>query len=392
MAKNQSIRERVRHGSWRHLAAMLLCASLMAGCGRQAAAPTAEATPSAPEPAEEKTLNLYIWNNYLAPDTVENFEKETGIKVAVGNYASNEELESKLSAGHSGYDVVVPSASFYERQIQAGLYRKLDKSKLPNLSNLDPQLLRLMAMQDPGNDHAVLHMWGTYGIGYNVAKVKAAAPDAPLDSWQLGFDPAVARQLQKCGIAMLESPAEMFRLALNAIGKDPNSSDPADIEAAAAALMRIRPYLRYVQTDRIISDLSNGNICLAIGYLGDFLQARDRALESHTGQTIGYAVPKDGSILWFDSYLIPTDAPHPDNAHRFIDYMLRPEVIAAVTNTIHYANGNLKATPLVEASVREDPGVYPSSEVKAKLVPALAATPQNTRLMTRLWTKFMTGR
>lgn len=370
----------------------LLCAFALCACEREAPPSTEPAAVRPAPPTEEKALNLYIWNDYLAPDTVAGFEKETGIQVSVTNYASNEELEGKLAAGHSGYDVVVPSASFYQRQIRAGLYRKIDKSKLPNLSNLDPQLVQLMALQDPGNDHAVLHMWGTYGMGYNVDKVKAAAPGAPLDSWKLGFDPATARKLQKCGIAMLESPAEMFRVALNAIGKDPNTTDPADIEAAAAALMKIRPYLRYVQTDRIIGDLANGEICLAIGYLGDFLQARDRAAESHTGQKIAYVVPKDGSILWFDSYLIPKDAPHPGNAHAFIDYMLRPQVIASVTNAIHYANGNVKATSLVDPTVRDDPGVYPPSETRAKLVPALADSPQNARLMTRLWTKFMTGR
>jgi putrescine transport system substrate-binding protein len=247
-------------------------------------------------------------------------------------------------------------------------------------------------MHDPNNDYAVLHMWGTTGIGYNKQKVKAAAPDAPLDSWKLVFDPVNAKKLQKCGIAVLDSATEMFSMALDAIGKDPNSQAPADLEASAAALMRVRPFIRYIDTQRMIGDLANGEICVAIGYSGDILQARNRAGENNTGQEIAYFVPNEGSIIWFDSYLIPKDAPHPGNAHTFINYMLQPEVIAAVTNTVSYANGNAKAMPFVNKEVRDDPGVYPPAQVKAKLVPDLADTEETTRLMTRLWTKFMTGR
>ncbi len=364
----------------------LFCALILfSGCSNDA--PNGRKTPL----VDPKFLNLAIWSAYLPPDTVANFEKETGITVSVTNYASNEELEGKLAPGQSGYDVVVPSASFYQRQIKAGFYRKLDKSKLTNLANMDPQILERMAIHDPGNEHALLLAWGTYGIGYNVDKVKAAAPDALLDSLHLVFDPAYAKQLKKCGIAMLESSTEMFDLALQAIGRDPNTADPADLEAAGAALMKIRPYIRYVQTSKIIADLANGEICVAIGYIGDFLQARDRAAESHTGQKISYFIPREGSILWFDSYLIPMDAPHPDSAHAFLDYMLRPEVTAAVSNFSHYANGNLKATALVDESVRNEPGVYPPPEVMARLVPTVADSEESLRLMTRLWTRFLTG-
>jgi len=375
----------------RTLAIGILSAICLAACGRQESAAPAGVSPAAPA-AEDKSLNLYIWNDYLAPDTVSNFEKETGIKVSVSNYGSNEELDSKLASGTSGYDIVVPSASSYERQIRAGYYRKLDKSKLPNLSNMDPELQQRLAMHDPGNNYAVLHMWGTTGIGYNVQKVKAAMPDAPTDSWRMVFDPQVAQHFQKCGIAMLDSVTEMFTMALSYLHKDPNSQVPADLDAAAAMMMKIRPYLRYIDTQRIISDLANGEICVAIGYNGDILQARDRARENGTGQQIAYFIPQEGSIIWFDSYLIPKDAPHPDNAHAFINYMLLPKVIAAVTNTVRYANGNSNAAKLIKPDVLNDPGVYPPPQTKVRLVPDLADTEETTRQMTRLWTKFMTGR
>jgi putrescine transport system substrate-binding protein len=374
----------------RSLALSLFCVAFVAGCGKKEDA-ASEGAGAAPK-EEEKILNLYIWNDYLAPDTVAGFEKETGIEVSVSNYGSNEELDSKLAPGNAGYDVVVPSASSYERQIRSGYYQKLDKARIPNLSNMDPEIQQRLAMHDPNNDYAVLHMWGTTGIGYNVDKVKAAAPDAPVGSWKLVFDPAVARKLQKCGIAVLDSATEMFSMALNAIGKDPNSQVAADIEEASAALAKVRPSIRYIDTQRMISDLANGEICVAIGYSGDILQARDRADENGTGQTIEYYIPKEGSIIWFDSFLIPKDAPHPNNAHAFINYMMKPEVIAGVTNTVKYANGNKAATQLVNEDVAEDPGVYPPAEVKSKLVPDLADTEETTRLMTRLWTKFMTGR
>jgi putrescine transport system substrate-binding protein len=358
---------------------------LLAACSGKPAAPAAP-------PGEEKVLNLYIWNDYLADDTVANFEKETGIKVTVSNYGSNEELDSKLAPGSSGYDVVVPSASSYERQIKSGYYQKLDKTLLPNLGNMDPEIMQRLAMHDPGNDYAVLHMWGTTGIGYNVAKIKAAMPNAPLDSWKLVFDPAVSKNFKKCGIAVLDSATEMFSMVLSYLGKNPNSQDPADLQAAGDAMNKFRPNLRYIDTQRMIGDLANGEICLAVGYSGDMLQARDRATENKTGAEISYVVPKEGSIIWFDSYLIPKDAPHPKAAHAFINYMLKPEVIAAVTNKVNYANGNAKSAPFVKKEVLEDPSVYPPPEVKAKLTPDLADTEEGTRTMTRLWTRFNTGK
>jgi putrescine transport system substrate-binding protein len=359
---------------------------VLASCGR------APQSSGAAGGTEEPALNLYIWNDYLAPDTIANFEKQTGIKVAVSNYGSNEELESKLAPGNSGYDVVVPSAAFYERQIRSGYYRKLDKALLPNLKNMDPAIERQLAAHDPGNQYAVLHMWGTTGIGYNVQQVQRVMPDAPRDSWRMVFDPSVARNFKQCGIAVLDSASEMFKMVLIYLGKNPNRQNPDDLRAAAATMAGFRPYLRYVDTQRMVSDLANGEICLAVGYSGDILQARDRARENHTGQEIAYVIPREGTLIWFDSYLIPADAPHPHNAERFINYMLEPQVIAAVSNTTNYANGNLAAAPYMKPEVLNDPNVYPAPEVRTKLVPDLADNQLTTRLITRMWTRFLTGR
>jgi putrescine transport system substrate-binding protein len=256
---------------------------------------------------------------------------------------------------------------------------------------MDPEIQARLALHDPNNDYAVLHMWGTTGIGYNVEKVNAAMPDAPVDSWRLVFDPAVVKNFQKCGVAVLDSASEMFSMTLAALGKDPNTQNPEDLNAAGDALMKLRPFLRYIDTQRMITDLANGEICVAVGYNGDLLQARDRAEENQTGQQIEYSIPEEGTIIWFDSYLIPKDAPHPKNAHAFIDYMLRPEVIAAVTNYVNYPNGNLEATQFVDPEVLKDEAVYPTPAVRAKLTPDLADSEETTRLTTRMWTRFMTG-
>ena len=366
----------------------LIALSALCACGskQQPAVSTAAA------PAEEKKLNLYIWNDYLAPDTIGNFEKETGITVTVSNYGSNEELEGKLAPGHSGYDIVVPSASFFGRQIKAGYYQKLDKSLIPNFGNMSPDILASLAEDDPGNQYAVVHMWGVTGIGYNVARIKAAMKDAPVDSWRLVMDPAVARSLQKCGIAILDSSSEMFKMTLAYLGKSPNSQDPADLAAAGEAMNKFRPYIRYIDTQRMIGDLANGEICAAVGYSGDILQARDRAIENKTRADIAFVIPKEGTIQWFDGYLIPADAPHPKNANAFINYMLKPEVIAAVSNTVKYANGVTAAAQFVDKEVLENPGIYPPQDVRKRLTPDMPSSDETTRTMTRLWTKFNTGR
>ncbi len=350
-----------------------------------------DSAPSGAVAASGKVLNLYIWSDYLAPNTLSNFEKQTGIKVHVAYFDANETLETKLLAGSSGYDVVVPTASYFERQIKAGVYLTLDKSKLPNLKNMDPQLMARVAMHDPGNAHGVIYTWGTNGIGYNEKMVKEAMPDAPLDSWRLVFDPAVASKVAKCGISVLDSPAEMIRAVLSYLGRDPNSQKAEDLAAAEATLLKIRPYIRNINSSEYIEALANGDLCVAVGYNGDVLQARDRAREANKGIEIKYVVPKEGSILWFDMLAIPKDAPDPDSAYAYLNYIMEPQVIAEITNFKRYANANLASLPYVQESVKEDPAIYPPPELRQKLAVQLADTPEQTRAITRVWQKFKTG-
>ena len=306
-------------------------------------------------------------------------------------YDSNETLETKLLAGSSGYDVVVPTASYFERQIKAGVYLTLDKSKLPNLKNMDPQLMARVAMHDPDNAHGIIYMWGTNGIGYNEKMVTALMPDAPLDSWRLVFDPAVAAKIAKCGISVLDSPAEMMRAVLNYLGKDPNSQKPEDVQAAEATLLKIRPYIRNINSSEYIEALANGDLCVAVGYNGDVLQARDRARDANKGIDIKYVVPKEGSILWFDMLAIPKDAPHPEAAYAYLNYIMEPKVIADISNFKRYANANLASQPYVLDSVKDDPAIYPPPQLREKLAVQLADSPEQTRVITRMWEKFKTG-
>ena len=336
-------------------------------------------------------LNLFIWSDYLAPTTLADFQQQTGITVHAAYYDSNETLETKLLAGSSGYDVVVPTASYFERQIKAGVYLTLDKSKLPNLKNMDPQLMSRVAIHDPDNAHGVIYMWGTNGIGYNEKMITALLPKAPLDSWRMVFDPAVASKVAKCGISVLDSPAEMMRAVYSYLGKDPNSQNPDDLVKAEEVLTKIRPYVRNINSSEYIEALANGDICLAVGYNGDVLQARDRAREAGKGVEIKYAVPKEGSILWFDMLAIPKDAPNPESAYAFINYILTPRVIAGISNFKRYANGNAASQPLVSASVKDDPGIYPPPEQRQKLAVQLADSADQTRAITRVWQKFKTG-
>ena len=381
-------------------AALAAVALLMAACGKQSSAPAggsapdagAGAGPAATANAEQKVLNVYNWSDYIDPKVLEDFQKETGIKVRYDVFDANEVLETKLLTGNSGYDVVVPSAYFLERQIKAGVFRKLDKSKLPNLANLDPELLQRAAGHDPGNQYGVVYMWGTTGIGYDEAKVRKIDPNAPVDSWSFIFDPAVISKFKGCGVSVLEDPTDMVATALLYLGKDPNSQSEADLKLAEDALVRIRPYIRTITSSQYIDALANGDICVAVGYSGDMLQARDRAAEAGKPVQIKYSIPKEGALMWFDTLAIPADAQHPDNAHRFIDYLMRPEVAAKNSDFVNYANANLKATALVNEALRNDPGIYPTPEVKARLQPNLSKSAEFTRLLNRSWTRFTTGR
>ena len=348
--------------------------------------------------SRQRVVNVYNWSDYIEASVLANFTAQTGIKIRYDTFDSNDTLETKLLAGKSGYDIVVPTAYFLERQIKAGVFQKLDKAKLPNLANVWPEIAQRLTIYDPGNLYAVNYMWGTTGIGYNSDKVaKAVGKDAPVDSWSLVYDPKYASKLKGCGIAVLDSPSEITSTVLTYLGKDPNSQSPEDLAKVEELLLKVRPYVRYIHSSQYINDLANGEICVAVGYSGDVLQARDRAAEAaEQNKTkpieIKYSVPKEGTIIWFDMMGIPKDAPHPNNAHAFINYIMKPEVAAAISNYVNYANGNAAATPLVNEEVRNDPGVYPPPEVKAKLFPDLSETPEFTRLLNRTWTTFRTGK
>ena len=343
--------------------------------------------------AEEPLLHVYNWSDYIAPDTIANFTKETGIEVTYDVYDGNEVLEAKLLAGHSGYDIVVPSASpFMARQIAAGAYRPLDKAKLPNLKNLDPQILALAATADPGNAHGVPYLWSVTGIGTNTALLDRALGDtAPRDSLALLFDPAYAQKLASCGIALLDTPQEVVPAALAYLGRDSKSHEAADLAQAIALVDRVGPYIRKFHSSQYINDLATGDICIALGYSGDVIQARNRAREAESPVEIALRVPREGAQMSIDMLGIPADAPHPDNAHAFIDYILRPDVIAAISNAVSYPNPNLAATPLVAPEIRGDPGIYPPERVRPLLYIDLPASRAYERARTRAWSRMKSG-
>ena len=365
------------------LVAIAVVAGLSACGKKEEAAPTAA--------AEEKVLNVYNWSDYIAEETIPEFQAKSGIQVNYDVFDSNEVLETKLLAGRTGYDVVVPSASFLERQIKAGVFMKLDKSKLPNLANMDPEIMERVGKHDPGNEYAVPYLWGTTGIGYNPEKVKAALGVDTIDSWAMIFDPENAKKLQSCGLTLLDAPGEVIDSALIFLGRDPNSETPEDLAAAEELLMKIRPFVHYLHSSQYINDLANGEICVALGWSGDILQAQARGAEAATPVEVAYAIPKEGAIMWFDMLAIPADAPHPNNAHEFINHLMEPAVIAAVSDYVAYANANAASFEMIDEAVRTDPSVYPSPEVKAKLYPHLAESQEYSRLSNRAWTRFRTG-
>lgn len=376
------------------LACIGVAALMLAACSKkeEAAAPAAPVAAAGPAMDDEKVLNVYNWSDYIAEDTIKNFEAKYGIKVNYDVFDSNEVVETKLLAGNTGYDLVIPSAQFMERQIKAGVFQKLDKSLLKNTGNMDPAIMQRVALHDANNEHAIPYMWGTDGIGYNVEKIKQIMPDAPVDSWALVLDPKYAAKFKNCGISILDAASDIRSIVLIYLGKDPNSQDAADLKLVEEQLMKVRPYIRKINSSQYIEDLANGDLCIAVGYSGDVLQSRDRAAEAGKGVTVAYSVPKEGTIMWFDMMSIPADAKHPKNAHLFMDYLMQPEVAAANSNAVNYANGNLASEQFIDAAVKNDPGVYPSAEVKAKLFPELAVADDYNRLLTRTWTRFQTGK
>ncbi|WP_053136004.1 polyamine ABC transporter substrate-binding protein [Pseudomonas sp. MIACH] len=340
-----------------------------------------------------ETVKIYNWSSYIAPDTTKNFQKQTGIGFSYDVYDSNETLDGKLMTGNSGYDVVFPSNHFMARQIQGGALKKLDKSQLPNWKNLNPVLLKALENNDPGNAHGFPYLWGSTGIGYNIDKVKAVLGDnAPVDSWDLIFKPEYMEKLSKCGVAILDNGPELLPIALNYLGLPPHSKNPEDYKKAEALLMKVRPYVAYFHSSKYTGDLANGDICVAVGFSGDVLQAESRAKEAKNGVKIGYRIPKEGAAIWFDMVAMPADAPDEKAGYAFMNYLLEPQVMADITNAVHYANGNSAADSLVDPEIKADTKIYPSDEMMGKLF-ALEAMPLNIdRIRTRVWNTIRMGR
>jgi putrescine transport system substrate-binding protein len=341
----------------------------------------------------ERVVNVYNWSDYIAPSVLDGFTGETGIKVRYDTFDSNDTLETKLLVGRSGYDVVVPTAYFLERQIKAGVFQKLDKSKLPNLVNLWPEITRRLAHYDPGNLYAVNYMWGTTGIGYNVKTMREVlGPQSRIDSWDTVFKPDALAKFKDCGVHLLDSSDDILPAALHYLHLDPNSAKPADLEQAAALVSKIRPSVRKFHSSEYINALASGEICLAVGFSGDIKQAQKRAVEAKNGVEIGYAIPKEGAQLWFDNLAIPRDAPHVAEAHAFINYLQKPEVAAKNSNFISYANGNLASQKFIDKSILNDRTIYPDAATMTRLYVINAHDARTTRLMNRLWTRIKTGR
>lgn len=376
----------------------LACASLFA-CGKteapkETAATPADSTPAAAAaPAEEpKVLNVLNWSDYIAEDTIANFEKETGIKVTYDVFDSNEVLEAKLMTGKSGYDVVVPSLTFLARQIQAGVFMPLDKSKLPNLSNMDPQIQALIAQNDKDNTYSANYMWGTTGIAYNEDKLKERFGDnAPINDWKMIFEPENIAKMTDCGVYILDTPSEILPIALLYLGEEPNSFDPAVIQKGVDLMQKIRPHVTQFHSSQVVDALANGDACLAIAWSGDVLQAAARADEAGKGVKVGYSIPKQGAPVWFDMMAIPKDANHPNNAHVFINYMMKADVMANIQNYVAYASGNAAAKALVKPEIVNDPRVYPTPEAQATLFSLAVIPPEVDRIFNRAWTTIKTG-
>ncbi len=342
---------------------------------------------------EERLLNIYNWSDYIAEDTIRNFEKETGIRVRYDNFDNNEIVHAKLVAGKTGYDIVVPSSNWAKLQIDGGLVRKLDKSQLPNLRNLDPTVQLQLARMDPGNDYMVNWLWGFSTVGINVDKVKAALGSTPMPDnvWDLVFKPEYISKLKSCGVSYLDSASEIVPAALHYLGKPSFSKNASDYAAALALLKSVRPHITLFSSSGYINDMASGSICLALGWSGDINIARQRAIEGKTGQNIQALIPKTGGLLFFDVMVIPTDAPRPGNAHKFINYMMRPEVAAGLTNKVFYANANAESKKFIKPEVASNPTVFLPPAELAKMIPPDSLNNDLRRLMTRTYTSFKTG-
>ncbi len=342
--------------------------------------------------AQERVVNVYNWSDYIDEAVLAQFTEETGIKVVYDVYDNNEIILTKLLAGGSGYDIVVPTDSTMTRLIRADALQPLDKSLLPNLSHMWPLINERLQVYDPGNEYAVNYMWGTTAFAYNKASIEARMPDAPVDSWDMLFKPEVLAKFADCGVQVIDTPEDVFQSALNYLGLDPQSKDPDELARANDLLKSIRPYIQKFNSSEYINALANGDICLALGYSGDLLQARDRAAEANNGVEVVYVIPKEGALMWFDSMVIPADAPHVKEAHEFINFMMRPDIAAKNSNYVFYANGNIDSQPLLSDDVKSDPAIYPPEATLQRLFTSVTYEPAVQRTLTRMWTELKAGR
>ena len=370
----------VRHGV---LAAAL---ALLSACGSGK-----EQAASGESASESDVLHVYNWADYIGESTIKDFETRSGTKVTYDVYDSNELLATKLLTGHSGYDVVFPSGVYIGRDSPAGVFLKLDTSQLPNLANMDPAIMKFAETYDPGNQHAIVYLWGTTGIGYNPDMVEKALGTRTIDSWAAVFDPAVASKLADCGIAILDSGGDVLSAAKIYLGRALNSEDPADLAAAKEVLMGVRPYVRYFDSSKYVTDLATGEICVAVGWVNGVHQARMRGAQAATPVEVAYAIPKEGAAMYFDFMAIPVDAANPDKAHAFLNYLMEPKVIAAVTDVVGQPSGNAAALPFVDEAIRGDPNLYPTADVMQRLHAYAAYSEDYIRRVNRAWTQIQTG-
>jgi putrescine transport system substrate-binding protein len=365
---------------------LCLVASSVISCGRPDSG-----TQSAEKGHEDKVVNLYFWSDYLAPDTLASFEKLTGIKVNLTYFDSYETLEARVLAGHSGFDVVLPGSGILSREIRSGAYLPLDKSRLPNLVSLDPAILSKASLSDPGNTYGVVYMWSTYGIGFNRKLVPERLPNVPLTSWRLVFDPVFAAKLADCGINFIDDPVAVVQLVLTYLGRDPGAPSPRDFADVEKILLKIRPYIRTIDTSGEINAIANGDICVSLGYSGDFVQANKRAAEAKNGIELDYIIPEEGSFIGFDLLTIPKDAPHVANAYLLINYLMNPQVVANISNAIGFANANSAATAMLDASIASNTFIYPTRDQQRRLSAQTEFSGEQSRTITRIWQRFRTG-
>jgi len=374
-------------GKRRIFAALCVVASAVISCGRS----DPQSHDSADKSPEDKVVNLYFWSDYLAPDTLASFEKLTGIKVHLSYFDSYETLEARVLTGHSGFDVVLPGTGVFAREIRSGAYQPLDKTKLPNLAQLDPAIMSKVTLSDPGNTYGVVYMWSSYGIGFNKKMIAQRLSDAPLTSWSLLLDPVWAAKLAPCGINFIDDPVAIVQIVLKYLGRDPSAPSATDLADVQNVLLNVRRYVRTIDTSGEIDAVANGDICISLGYSGDFVQANRRAQETKNGIELDYVIPKEGSLIGFDLLAIPKDAPHVANAYLLINYLIDAQVAANISNAIGYANANLAATPLLEASIAANTTIYPTSTEQQRLFAQTEVSSDQTRAITRIWQRFKTG-